>query len=207
MPQSTNPWDKIFRQKGAYFTEPHEDMPKIVELLELGGARNVLDFGSGSGRHVLYLARRGFSVYGFDNSPEGIALTETTLAEAGLRADLRLLGMDEKLPYDDAFFDGVIAIQVIHHSKLLIIEAVVAEITRVLKQDGLLFVTVPSLQNQAEHFEQIEPGTFVPLDGPEKGLPHHYFTPDELRVLFGDYNVTDVHLDSLNHYCLSAFKR
>ena len=206
MSQTANPWDDIFKRKGAYFTEPHEDMPQIADLLEIREAKNILDFGSGSGRHVIYLARRGFSVYGFDSSAEGIELTRAALAETGLSADLRLLGMAERLPYDNAFFDAVIAVQVIHHANLRTIENIIAEITRVLKKDGFVFITVPSLQNQAETFKEIEPGTFVPLDGPEKGLPHHYFTPEELRVLFNDFNISDIHLDSGEHYCLSAFK-
>jgi 2-polyprenyl-3-methyl-5-hydroxy-6-metoxy-1,4-benzoquinol methylase len=207
MPQPSNPWNEIFKQKGAFFTEPHEDMPNIAELLSMKGAENVLDFGCGSGRHVFFLARKGFSVFGFDDSPEGIEITRNTLAKEGLSADLKLQGMAEELPYDDDFFDAVIAVQVIHHADIATIESIVHEITRVLKKDGLVFITVPKLQNQAETFKEIEPHTFVPLDGPEKGLPHHYFTPEELRKIFNDYNIIDIHLDSMEHYCLSAFKR
>ena len=206
MTESTNPWNEIFRRKGAFFTEPHEDMPNIAGLLEVKKAQNVLDFGSGSGRHVIYLARMGFKVFGFDDSPKGIELAQAALDEAGLTADLRLLGMNEDLPYDDDFFDAVIAVQVIHHADIITIESIVTEITRVLRKDGLLFVTVPKLQNQAETYEEIEPGTYVPLDGPEKSLPHHFFAPDELRVVFGDYNIIDIHLDSGQHFCMSAFK-
>jgi SAM-dependent methyltransferase len=182
-------------------------MPKIADLLEVRNAKMVLDFGSGSGRHVVYFARRGLSVFGFDSSAEGIELAKTALNEAGLTADLQLLGMESRLPYEDAFFDAVIAVQVIHHAKLVTIEHIVSEINRVLKKEGFVFITVPSLQNQAETFEEIEPGTFVPLDGPEKGLPHHYFTPEELRFLFSDFNISNIHLDAGEHYCLSAFKR
>jgi hypothetical protein len=55
-------------------------------------------------------------------------------------------------------------------------------------------------------FEELEPNTYIPLDGPERGLPHHYFTPEELRVLFKGYDVMEIHLDTYDHYCLSAFK-
>lgn len=206
MAETSNPWSEIFRQKGAFFTEPHEDIPSIAGLLEIKGATNVLDLGCGSGRHVMYLARYGFSVFGLDSSPEGIEITRSALEKAKLTADLRLRGMTEQLPYDDAFFDAVIAVQVIHHAKVATIIRIVAEITRVLKQDGFIFVTVPRLQNQAETFQEVESGTFVPMDGPEKGLLHHYFTPEEMREIFFEYNITDIHLDSSEHYCLSAFK-
>ena len=207
MSQPTNAWNEIFKQHGKVFTQPHEDMTGIVQLLKNKGADTILDLGSGTGRHVVYLAQSGFSVFGLDNSPEGIAITRRWLAEEGLEADLQLQSMVEKLPYGDAFFDAVISIQVIHHADIGTIRSIVQEITRVLKKGGFLFVTVPKLKNQGETFEQIEPHTLVPLDGPEKGLPHHYFTPEELREVFGDFEVTDIHLDTADHYCLSAFRQ
>jgi SAM-dependent methyltransferase len=205
--QSTNAWDEFYKQRGRVFTEPHEDMPGIVRLLNDRGMSTILDLGSGTGRHVVYLAKSGFSVCGLDNSPEGIHITRQWLDDDGLDAHLQLQSMMEKLPYEDAFFDAVISVQVIHHADRAAIRDVVQEITRVLKRGGFLFITVPKLRNQGTRFRQLEPNTFVPLDGPERGLPHHYFTPDELREVFDDYNIVDIHLDTVNHYCLSAFKR
>jgi hypothetical protein len=65
---------------------------------------------------------------------------------------------------------------------------------------------VPKLRNQGKTFEQLEPNTYIPLDGPERGLPHHYFTPEELREVFGGYDIVDIHLDAGDHFCLFAFK-
>ncbi len=204
--QSTDAWNRVYKQHGTVVTEPHEDMPSIVQSLKDRGASTVLDLGSGTGRHVIYLARNGFSVFGLDNSPAGIELTCRWLTDEGLTADLRLQSMAEQLPYEDKFFDAIISVQVIHHADSATIREIVQELTRVLKGGGFLFVTVPKLKNQGEHFEQVEPNTFIPLDGPEKGLPHHYFSPEELREVFGDFDVADIHLDMVNHYCLSAVK-
>lgn len=81
MSQSTNAWDEIFKQRGMVFTEPHEDMPGIVQLLKDRGASTILDLGSGTGRHIVYLARNGFSLFGLDNSSEGIEVTRQWLAQ------------------------------------------------------------------------------------------------------------------------------
>jgi len=205
--QSTSGWDEIFAREGRVFLEPHQDMPQIVRILKNRGGNTVLDLGSGTGRHVVYLVKCGFSVFGLDNSLEGIEATRRWLAEEGLEADLRLQSMTETFPYKDGFFDAVVSVQVIHHADVVTIRGIVGEISRVLKKGGLLFVTVPKLRNQGETFEQLEPNTFVPLDGPEKGLPHHYFTPEELQQVFRDYDIVDIHLDEWEHYCLSAFKR
>jgi SAM-dependent methyltransferase len=206
MSPSKNPWDKVFKEHGAFFAEPHEDMVQIVPLLTGKRARKVLDLGCGSGRHVVYLARNRFSVYGLDSSPEGIKRTRAWLRKEGLKADVRLQSMTKPLPFKDSFFDAVISVQVIHHATLAEIRKVVKEIARVLKKDGVVYVTVPKLKNQAEAFQEIEPGSFVPLDGLEKGLPHHYFTPEELRELFKDFEITDIHLDSGEHYCLLGIR-
>jgi methylase of polypeptide subunit release factors len=76
---ASNPWDDIFKQAGKVFTEPHEDMPLIVRRLRADNAKTILDLGSGSGRHVIYLAKNGFSVHGLDHSPEGLSITRQWL--------------------------------------------------------------------------------------------------------------------------------
>jgi SAM-dependent methyltransferase len=182
-------------------------MPGIARWLKGRGARTILDLGCGTGRHVMTLARHGFAVFGIDASPEGIRSTRQWLAEEGLAAALHLGSMTEPLPYGDASFDAVVSVQVIHHADLATIRKVVQEVKRVLKEGGFLFVTVPKLRNQGVRFEQVEPNTFIPLDGPERGLPHHYFTPAELRAVFGDFDIIGVHLDTVHHHCLSAFGR
>lgn len=202
-----NPWNEIFKEHGAFFGQPHDDMPGIVQFLKSNRAQTVLDLGCGSGRHVVYLAQEGFSVYGIDSSPEGIRITSDALNREGLAADLRIQSMMEPLPFEDSFFDAVIAVQVIHHAGIADIGRIVDEIQRVLKRQGFLFVTVPRLKNQGETYLEIEPNTFVPQDGPEKGLPHHYFTPEELREVFNNFRITDIHLDAAEHYCVSGFKR
>jgi 2-polyprenyl-3-methyl-5-hydroxy-6-metoxy-1,4-benzoquinol methylase len=156
---------------------------------------------------VVYLAQQGFEVYGLDNSPNGLELTQRWLSEAGLSAELHLQDMTEPLPYEDQFFDGLISTQVIHHGRLTTVKAIVAEIERVLKPGGLVFISVPAEKNQAETFEEIEPHTFIPLDGPEKGLPHYYFTPETLREAFENFDVFDIQLDNVTHYCLWGQKK
>jgi SAM-dependent methyltransferase len=113
----------------------------------------------------------------------------------------------EPLPFASACSDAVISVQAIHHARLRQIEALTHEIGRVLRPGGLLFVTVPQLRNQGTTDREIEPDTFIPTDGREKGLPHHYFTPETLSALFKDYLITDIHLDNTRHYCLTAFKQ
>lgn len=72
MPQ----WDEVFRKHGKFFLKPQEDMADIVRIFRQQKVKTVLDLGCGSGRHTVYLAQRGFRVFGIDVSPTGIALTK-----------------------------------------------------------------------------------------------------------------------------------
>jgi len=206
MSQLPKTWDEIFKKQGKVFIEPHAAIPGLVRLLKERGARTLLDFGSGSGRHVIYLAKAGFSVFGFDHSPKGIQFTREWLEQEGLCANLLLGDMAEKLPYSDNFFDGMIAVQVIHHARIAVIRHLIGEIWRILRRGGVLFVTVPVSKNPKLQYERIEPDTYIPLDGRERGLPHHYFTPKELYAEFSDFQVLGIHMDANRHYCLFGRK-
>jgi ubiquinone/menaquinone biosynthesis C-methylase UbiE len=206
MKTDSKAWEKIFQQQGKVFMEPHWDMPKVIKQLKDIKAEKVLDLGSGTGRHVINLAQNGFSVYGLDNSQEGINTTKQWLEAEKLNANLVLQEMTEKLPWEDNYFDAIVCVQVIHHADIATIKKIIAEMERVLKKDGFIFVTVPKLKNQATKYKEIEPNTYVPLDGWEKGLPHHYFNPEELKDFFLNFDIVDIHLDQISHYCMSAFK-
>jgi tellurite methyltransferase len=207
VPGPGNPWEQIYVEHGRVFAGVHEDIERITGLLIDRHAERVLDLGCGSGRHVVHFARSGFWVHGLDESPEAVRLAREWLVAQGLQGEVQEGNIYEPLPYHDAFFDAVVSIQVIHHARIAAIRQLVSELTRVLKQGGLVFVTVPAVQNQASGFDEIEPGTFIPRDGPEQGLPHHFFTVAELRALFEAFDVDDVHIDGHQHFCLSGFKR
>jgi hypothetical protein len=68
----------------------------------------------------------------------------------------------------------------------------IAEIWRILANGGIAFVTVAGRKHESEAYEEIEPGTSVPLDGTEKGLPHHIFSEDELRSEFGVFQIREI---------------
>ncbi len=69
---------RYYDQENADFTE---DLDYWLELAEEQGDP-VLELGCGSGRVLLYLARRGHAVTGVDNSPEMLALLEAKLKQA-----------------------------------------------------------------------------------------------------------------------------
>ncbi|MFW9806909.1 MAG: class I SAM-dependent methyltransferase, partial [Candidatus Thorarchaeota archaeon] len=122
-------WDQIFSEQGRVFTDPHPDIDRLVNLLNKGA--RILDLGCGTGRHVVYLARLGFDVSGFDISPRALSMAEEWLNEERLSAALCEHSMELPFPYADDFFDAVISTQVIHHNLMKNIMKTINEIERV----------------------------------------------------------------------------
>ncbi len=109
-------------------------------------ASRVLDFGCGTGRHTVYLAKLGFDVYGFDWSRKAISRTREELHKERLSAKLRIWDMNGiPFPYASSFFDGVLVMRVFHHTFSDKIRKIATEIERVTRKGGYIYVEVPQL--------------------------------------------------------------
>ncbi|MEM5830751.1 MAG: class I SAM-dependent methyltransferase [Candidatus Aenigmatarchaeota archaeon] len=104
--------------------------------------RKNLDLGCGSGRHLVYLARKGFKVYGIDIARHGLKIAREWLKKEGLKAKLKVGDIYKKLPYKNNFFDVIICVRTLNHGKIEWIRRTIKEMYRILKSDGYIFVTV-----------------------------------------------------------------
>ncbi len=205
-------WDDIFTKRGKVFTNPHQDMERLTIIFKESGAQRVLDLGCGTGRHLLFFSKKGFDVYGLDKSPKGLEIAKNWLDEEKLSAKLTHQRIDQRLPYANDFFDVIISIQVIHHNLMKEILFSVREIERVLKPKGFIFITVPFLQafnvkNGKWTLKKVEKRTYIPQSGPEKGLPHHFFTTAELKRVFSAFELLEIYIDKTNHRAILGKKK
>lgn len=121
----------------------------------------ILDIGCGGGRHVKLFAENGFRTYGVDFSGEGIEQTKKVLSEHGLNAELKICDMRE-LPYDDAFFDGVISFGVFYYADANGMRDSIGELCRVLKTKAAGFVNLRTTDDyRYGKGKEIERNTFV----------------------------------------------
>jgi ubiquinone/menaquinone biosynthesis C-methylase UbiE len=204
-------WDKMFKEKGKVFTKVQEDIPKIAKIFKKHKVKRILDLGCGSGRHLVYLAKHGFEVYGIDIAPEGIKIARKWLREEKLKANLKVGDIYKKLPYQNNFFDAIISMVTLHHNRIEKIRKLIKEIERILKSKGLIFITVTKKKTKEElkripkekiwEIKMIAPRTFVPLSHEEKGLIHYWFNKKLLRKEFKNFKIYDIWVRK-NHYCL-----
>jgi SAM-dependent methyltransferase len=205
------PWEKVYKEKGRYFLKPHESIPEIARMFKKMRVKRVLDLGSGSGRHVVYLSKMGFDVYGFDSSKTGMALAKKWLRKEHLRAHLKVYDMNKGLPYGDSFFDAAIATSTLHHNRPEGVKRTISELERVLAKGGILFFTVPRWRQKLHkgekwQMEKIADRTYLPLDGIEKGLPHFFF--DKKTIVKFLHNFKIVRLKFVKtHYNVIAIKK
>lgn len=122
--------------------ERQEFLPndRVLDLLRLGGAETVVDYGAGSGVLTLPLARRlpRGTVHAVDESPEMVGLLTKNLSEAGRPPNLATHAIKhDRVPLRDGVADRVLAVNLLHE---VLGEGAVGEIRRLLAPDGFLLV-------------------------------------------------------------------
>ena len=207
-------WNKIFKERGRVFIKPHEDLPKIVKVFERYNVKKILDLGCGTGRHMVFLAKQGFDVYGIDIAEEGIKIAEDWLKQEKLEGKFKIGSIYKRLPYSDNSFDAVISTHALHHEKIESIRKAIKEIYRILNPGGLVFIVVRKRNCRGFHqgaiikkhgkqkvsYRVIAPRTYVPLEGGEKGLIHYLFNRKLIKKEFYNFQIHDIWTDSQRTY-------
>ncbi len=156
-------------------------VPERIPLFQeaIGQDRRVLDLGCRSGaltRHFL----EGNTVVGLD-------VDSTALEKAAaLGIEPVQANVEEPLPFEDGSFDAVVAGELLEH--LQFPDALVAEIHRVLRPDGVLVGSVPNAFRVQSRLRFL--GGRPPEDDPTH---QRMFSPAAMRKLLAGFR--DVQLD------------
>lgn len=179
---------------------------KIVAVVQhalgvdsLEGLRAV-DVGCSAGFIADELALAGATTSGVDIDEPGLAKAR---ARFGDRVDFRL-ARGEDLPFDDASVDVAVLNHIYEH--VVDPEAVVADIHRVLRPGGVLYLGIGHRWQVIEPHHRLPFLSWLPRSAADrymrltrKGEQYYerYYTPAGLRRLFADFDVWDYTLPVL----------
>src|ERR1035437_219926 len=103
----------------------------------------ILDLGYGDGRNMPLLNNLKLKIYGVEISEEINLQAAERLKFLGIDAELKL-GTNDQIPYDDSFFDYVLACHSCYYLKEnKTFDDNLKEISRVIKSNGVFCASLP----------------------------------------------------------------
>lgn len=144
----------------------NKKIKELVSLLPQNG--KILDLGCGKGGNSIFLFEKGFNVAVVDSDKE--VINEIKKAHPGINAVSKDI-LDFDFPEQE--YDLVLAINLLHFFKLEDIRLLINKILKSLKDNGLIYLQVFSIEN------------------PSKNFPH-LFTKQELQDLFSKNKILEL---------------
>ncbi len=141
--------------------------------------RKVLDFGSGSGRHLIKI--KNGKMYLLDFSEKMIELAKQKAKKENIKAEFAVSSMT-KTPYENNFFDSAICISALHCLNKSEQTKAVKELYRILKPNAQIFVGV---WNKDSKRLKRHKGKEILIKWNDKGERYYYlFNEKEVHNLF-----------------------
>lgn len=173
-------WEEEYKRHGILW----RGVPEVedIESFVPRGAK-ILEAGCGNGKTLSQLLGRGYDAVGIDISSEALKFGGRNLV-----SDARYL------PFFKNSFDAVVCRFVLEHLYEEERIQAIAEMRKVLRQNGLLFLTAFSTEDMRYSQSQknpVEQNTFKRASG----IIYHYFTELELRNLLCKFRILDFKLN------------
>ena len=143
----TSDWDTRYRE-GFYGEEkgPHGLLELFAPIVPAGIA---IDIAMGRGRDAIFLAERGFAVYGLERSMEAIKKSRQTMAERVTNI-FAVYGDANNLPFRSGSADMVVVFY-------FLLRNIMEEIARLLRKGGILiYETFLKRQNLIDRHREEE---------------------------------------------------
>lgn len=152
-----------------------------LKLVNIQDGWTMLDVGCGGGFTIRRLLKRSkdAQVYGIDISEESVAKAKKVNADVLEKQVFVTLGSAEKLPYDDAKFDLVTAVETVYFWPNL--PGCLQEVHRVLKPGGKFAILVEVVDSDSKWTSVVEGMTA--------------YTPEQIKSLLDDagFAQTEIH--------------
>lgn len=168
--ENRNPDMPIYLDKGS-----RSDV--ALQLLDEGS--RLLDVGCGAGALCYFAKKKYENIYGIDISENALNIAKKYNIITS-KVNLN----EERLPYEDNYFDAVTCLDVIEH----VFEPVevIEEINRVLRKGGVLVISAPNIRYWQHIFSLIFRGKFPKTSDNKEhydGGHLHYFTYKDIESI------------------------
>ncbi|NQT27211.1 class I SAM-dependent methyltransferase [candidate division KSB1 bacterium] len=163
--------------------------------------KQILDVGCGGGLFSHYCKKQGADYTGLDITFENLRRASSNGYGVYLQAD------SQKLPFPEQCFELISVIDSFEHFPNPYEAA--DEFKRILKPDGVIFLSVPNYFNVGGLVKKIlenvggwDPDSWAPFDQWEPQVYEHFFTPGKIKRLFKVAGFSNFRLVSLpeNYY-------
>lgn len=195
MPQQ-NAWEKEYRRPQLMTGRdlPQQDTLRFLKYIkknkqiELENLK-ILDLGSGTGRNSNYLAELGNEVAGLEISNTAIKIAQQRADEMNIRPKYLNYNIGAIYPFEDNYFDIILDVTSSNSLNQKERQIYLAEIYRVLKPNGHIFVRALSKDGDknAKNLLKISPGpepdTYYMK---ELDLIERVFSEEDFRKLYGE---------------------
>lgn len=206
-------WDNIYKKYlagGEAWASLKDDIhPCFLSFIEKSTfpIKQALDIGCGQGKYLKHLQLQGFQTSGLDSSESAVAMTKDLLEGQGQIILADMYGYQ----YPENTYDLIVSHATLHHGKKNDVSSLLDNIYNALIKKGKIFISIPSDDCKkkwaimAEH-DTLEDGTCIPLIGPEKGLPHSFYTKNEVDILFSRYSNLEITIDQSGRWIIAGEK-
>ena len=168
-------WNQIAPEWHEFKKLPAES---TIEFLKKQKGK-ILDFGSGSGRHLIKIPNA--KIYELDFSQKMIELAKEKAKEKKIESEFVVSSMT-KTPYEDNFFDSAICISALHCLKSQDQKKAIKELYRILKPKAKAFIGV--WNKNSKRFKKVKTNEKM-IGWRDLGKRYYYlFSEAEVHNLF-----------------------
>lgn len=187
-------WDIYYCQPALMANDQYDGWLKKHSSI-LDGSKKVLDLGCGSGTNISAILEFCESVYAADFSRSALDLVKKEYAD--MPVSTVCFDMRKAFPFENDFFDVVIADLSLHYFNEQDTKAILAEIRRILKAKGLLLARIHSNKNPTKHnaFAANEPGLYI-VDNYQR----KYFSSSDVAQLLSEWSIPYLKEHSIYRY-------
>lgn len=182
-------WDFIWNQPDlpekikSAFSVKKFDKQKILDILKRENKKTICDAGCGFGMYDLYFAKYGFRVPGFDVSQKAVTAAQKILQENNFLFDSFVVSSITDIQFEDHRFDAVFSNSVLDHMMLCDAQKGIAELERITKEDGIIYLSFDILDEEDEHLphEILPDGSYQYTQGNRSGMILYPHTEESVR--------------------------